>query len=80
MVAVTSTVSIVYVVALVLLWLGSALVVALKGRWDALLVGLLLAGAIWLVAAWFPARPGSWWQRNVRPARDPGEALSNDPR
>lgn len=58
---------ILYVVALATAWIGAGIVTLLKGRKAAFFVGLVLAGVVWLVAAFLPARPGSWWRRHVGP-------------
>jgi hypothetical protein len=57
---------------LMLVWLIAApaggIVTGLKGRWGWLFAGLVFGGFLWLVAAWLPASPGSWWAGRARRA------------
>lgn len=46
-----------------LLLIGPGLVTWLKGHRLVFIVGLLIAGVIWLVASLRLARPDSWWAR-----------------
>ena len=42
---------------------GCGVVTAAKGRWGWLLVGVLVGGVIWPIAALLRAGPGSLWAR-----------------
>lgn len=51
----------------VLLWLvlivAPASVTGMKGQWMLFVAGFITVGAVWWIAAFRLARPGSWWAR-----------------
>ena len=52
----------IFAVVYVAVFLGSAVVTALKGKWGMTLLGLLV-GIVWIVSALRLAKPRSWWAR-----------------
>jgi hypothetical protein len=41
----------------------AGVVTGAKGRPGWVLIGVLTGGMPWLITAFLPARPGSWWER-----------------
>jgi hypothetical protein len=64
MVGASTFAQVAYLTIILVVWFGSGVITALKGRLALCVVGLLTVGLVWLIGALLPARPGSWWSRH----------------